>query len=189
MSLTDEEGASYTSIGIGIAISGNILISLALNIQKVAHKHVHEARVAASNHNAANTTGSNTPTNGVAISRTASITPPSGHHDFLESRPLLPRTASSPVPAQGYGATKSKTIFNIPRIFKRNSGTQSHDPITSPRSANGELEYEHDDTDELDEAKATESDYLRSKLWCVSSPPRSSLTLILICSGGSVSYS
>ncbi|PVF94040.1 DUF803-domain-containing protein [Serendipita vermifera] len=159
--MTSTISGHYTSIGIAIAISGNILISLALNIQKVAHKHLHEAR-SATNTPGNVTTGSTTP-NGLPLSRTASITPISSQHDFLESRPLLPRTASSPVAPQGYGAVKSKKLFNIPRIFKRSS--QAHAPITSPRSANGELEYEHDDTDELDEGKATESDYLRSKLW------------------------
>ena len=145
--MVSNEDASYTSIGIVIAIIGNILISLALNIQKVAHKHLHRA--------------SNSPP---ALSRHASA-PDS--HDFLESRPLLPRTASSPGPEQSYGATRSKRLFNMPRIrfIQKQPAPTLETPPLSPQSTHEDLEHDRDD-DELDErAQAAESDYLRSKLW------------------------
>lgn len=146
--MVSSEQASYTSIGIVIAISGNILISLALNIQKVAHKHLHRA--------------SSSPRSTPALSRHASA--PDNRDDFIESRPLLPRTASSPGPEQGYGATKSKRVFNFPRIrFIQKQPTPALE--SPPISPNGDIEHDRDD-DELDEtAKMAESDYLRSKLW------------------------
>jgi len=33
-----------TTIGIGMAVTGNVLISLALNLQKLAHKQMEERR-------------------------------------------------------------------------------------------------------------------------------------------------
>lgn len=141
----DDEGSLYTSIGIGIAIGGNVLISLALNIQKFAHKQLHDAKRA----NASNgSTRPSTPNNQVTD----------------ESRPLLPRTnsassASAAVQIYGTSAPKSKRFPRI-TIFQKTT-TAPDNSFLSPQAANGDL----DDDDELHEANGTESDYLRSKLW------------------------
>lgn len=147
-SLDDEEGSLYTSIGIGIAITGNVLISLALNIQKVAHKHLHDAR---------RTSSTSTPN----LSRQAS----NSLINQDESRPLLPRTSTPSPQLYGAAATKPKKFPRI-TIFQKVSTTPDNS-LLSPQAANGELDHEHDDDDELHEANGTESDYLRSKLWSV----------------------
>lgn len=143
----EDEGSLYTSIGIAIAISGNVLISLALNIQKVAHNQLHRART--SEHSSPN-----------SLSRQPSDTIITIDD---ESRPLLPRSSSSSV--NQYGATKPKKFWNLPKIaVLQKSHTIDDNAFLSPQAANGEL----DDDDELHEAQGTESDYLRSKLWYIS---------------------
>jgi magnesium transporter len=145
--MPDEEGSLYTSIGIAIAISGNILISLALNIQKVAHNQLHRAR-RTSEHSSPNT-----------LSRQSS--------DNIiedESRPLLPRSSSPSVNQYGAAVPNGKKFWTLPKIATlQKSHSISEDPFLSPRVANGDL----DDDDELHEANGTESDYLRSKLWYI----------------------
>jgi len=145
MSLREGEGASYTSIGIVIAISGNVLISLALNIQKRAHGQVHDSKTASPNR---------TPT----LSRhpSSNNTPNNHHYDLADTRPLLPTSTSSPRAA--YGTTKSISFFG----FRKPSSRSSEPSILSPTT---ETVHDQDD-DELDEvAASTETDYLRSKLW------------------------
>ncbi|KAG8774533.1 hypothetical protein FRB91_011375 [Serendipita sp. 411] len=185
--------SSYTSIGILIAIAGNVLISLALNLQKVAHKHLHDAANAtrktkksgrsttAHNQGTSPSTpshpnGISTPPNPTRSSSTLNTISPEDtlpqHNAALESRPLLPRTASSPVPLQNYGALKSKKLFNLPRInvFRRPLPPSLQSPISENGLLHEEEEEEdgHDEDDELDESMAgggAETDYLRSKLW------------------------
>lgn len=43
-----------TAIGILIAVTGNILISLALNLQKLAHRRMEEAKIASKTHQGEN---------------------------------------------------------------------------------------------------------------------------------------
>ena len=140
---------SYTSIGIVIAISGNVLISLALNIQKRAHALVNDSRTASPNR---------TPT----LSRQPSSNNPTNNtlYDLADTRPLLPTATSSPRPA--YGTTKKSISF----FGLRNASSRASEPSTlSPTAENGEIIHDQDD-DELDEVAAgTETDYLRSKLW------------------------
>jgi hypothetical protein len=163
---TLREDASYTSIGIVIAISGNILISLALNIQKVAHKHLHQARKYPNGSNGQANSSSNDTTPTIGLSRQASSTIIDTTPSFAESRPLLPRISTEPLPVQGYGAAKSKKLFNLPRINFPRRQPPPEPSLPSPEAPNGALDVDHHDDDELDEtSKHTESDYLRSKLW------------------------
>jgi magnesium transporter len=139
------EGTSYTSIGIVIAISGNILISLALNIQKRAHAQVSDSRTA-------------TPNRTPALSRQASANngPNIPHYDLADTRPLLPTSTSSPRPA--YGSTKALSFFGLRKASSR---------VSEPSTLSPTAESVHDqDDDELEEVSpGTETDYLRSKLW------------------------
>ncbi|KAG8836228.1 hypothetical protein FRC17_008964 [Serendipita sp. 399] len=183
LSNEDQGASSYTSIGILIAIAGNVLISLALNLQKVAHKHLHDAATARArqgNRKQKNSSQRTTAANGTQphtngdsaashLSRssstlyTATADDPQLNHPILESQPLLPRTASAPTPLQDYGALKSKKLFNIPRInIFRMPLPPSHPQSVlqspmSPISESGILheEDEHEgDGDELDESTA-----------------------------------
>jgi magnesium transporter len=138
----DEEGSLYTSIGIAIAISGNVLISLALNIQKVAHNQLHRARQTSGDSSSPNTLSS---------------------ENILDNdesrRPLLPRSSTPSVNHYGAANANGKKFWSLPKLTTL---PKPHSiPVLSPQVANGDL----DDDDELHEAQGTESDYLKSKLW------------------------
>lgn len=186
------EGASYTSIGIVIAISGNVLISLALNIQKVAHKRLDDARTYPNGKNAHSSSSSSNTTPTIGLSRQ-----PSGNlididQPFPESRPLLPRISTEPTPPQGYGPGQSKKLFNLPRLVLSRSQQPIEPSSRSPEAPNGALDIDHHDDDELDENRRhTESDYLRSKLWYdkFHDYKRPIERELILFSGGSVSSS
>ena len=147
----EDEGSLYTSIGIAIAITGNVLISLALNIQKVAHNQLHRAKSSEHSSSSPNSLNSNNssnrqPSDAIIIND--------------ESRPLLPRSSSSSLAAAPN--TNAKKFWSLPKIATlHKSHSVTEDSYFSPQAANGDLE----DDDELHEAQGTESDYLKSKLW------------------------
>lgn len=148
--------STYTSVGIGIAIAGNVLISLALNIQKRAHRDITDRR-----HGQSPTlSGTSSPTRQAPSSLRLILD--DDHHELAEQRPLLPTSSSS---SRLYGAATAKSSSftrtrSIPHLPQAANGDRGHEP-----------EHDDDDDDELDEgSKGTESDYLRSKLWHVALP-------------------
>ena len=200
----DPKTASF--IGITVAICGNVLISLALNCQKLAHRRLDEQRqqqlfYGSSSHPSSST---ETPVN---ISRTNSDIGLSGNGAIgtsrsEERRPLLgpSRGLSMPVTSHEYGTVKdhlpqtmkNKVLLTLTRLRPYSaSKSPARGPIPDdvlspvieqyPRETPDELEATEDDSstddDELNEKPRAESDYLRSKLWCV----RFCVTKLITC--------
>jgi hypothetical protein len=211
--LPDSKTASF--IGITVAISGNVLISLALNCQKLAHRRLDEQRqqqlfYGSSSHSSIS---SATPVN---LSRTNSNVGlnGTGHatHDSHcdERRPLLEpnRGISMPVTPHEYGTAKDhlqqsmkgKVLLGLAMLRPHKASPEQgprHDEVLSPvieqypREQIEESEDDHlVDDDELNETPRAESDYLRSKLWCVHMYTAKLITrLSSLHEGGSASFS
>ena len=187
-----DDAQTKSFIGIIVAISGNVLISLALNCQKLAHRRLDEQRqqqlfYGSSSYNSSST---QTPVN---LSRTNSnvglnVSGHSGTHDSYgeERRPLLGpnRGHSVLITTQKYGTAddhlpqsmKNRVLLGLAKLRSRARGAMP-DEVLSPvveqyprETSDEEGAPEEDrsvDDDELDETPRAESDYLRSKLWCV----------------------
>jgi hypothetical protein len=185
-------------IGIIVAISGNVLISLALNCQKLAHRRLDEQRQQLLFYGSSSHTSSSTETP-VNLSRTNSnvgfnVSSNGGTHDSHgeERRPLLGpnRGHSVLVTPHEYGTTqdhlpqtmKNKVLVSLAKLRPHSASkppTRSAlpDEVLSPvferypreiSDVTEATEEDHStDDDELDETPRAESDYLRSKLWCV----------------------
>ncbi|KAJ7638641.1 DUF803-domain-containing protein [Roridomyces roridus] len=147
-----------TVIGISIAITGNVLISLALNLQKLAHKRGAEER---------------------AVSKD----PPSHPNGISEEAEdeTEPPVEATVLVSSNYGSTSSDTLTTntpkktfVSRIFrpKRTNGAVSEratllpvDVITEEQAMGGRrprhTRRKPEDTDE----EGNESDYLKSKIW------------------------
>lgn len=179
-------------IGIIVAISGNVLISLALNCQKLAHRRLDEQRQQQLFYGSSSHTSSSTQTP-VNLSRTNSnvglnLSGNAGTHDSYgeERRPLLGhnRGNSMHVTPHKYGTAKdplpqsmkTKVLLSLAKL-RPNSASKPPVEVFSPvieqypRELPDEAEAPEEDhlveDDELDETPRAESDYLRSKLWCV----------------------
>jgi len=185
-------------IGITVAISGNVLISLALNCQKLAHRRLDEQRQQQLFYGSSSYTSSSTETP-VNLSRTNSNlglngNGNSGTHDTYseERRPLLGpnRGHSMPVTSYEYGTAKdhlphtmkNKVLLSLAKLRSYSAsklpgrGPLPDDVLSPvieqyPRELSDEPEATEEDhlvdDDELNETPRAESDYLRSKLWCV----------------------
>jgi magnesium transporter len=180
-----------TVIGITVAIAGNVLISLALNIQKLAHK-----RIDAEN-SAASPPPSVRPANGQPLA-----SPDETEEESLTPTPALLPVLSTPSESTSlllsqntasphYAATSStsQTVahnqksprsrffarLHLPNPFARNPHTQYTIPkqditvlpaelIVPPLSNGGKNPSSNETIDS--ETVGNESDYLSSKLWC-----------------------
>ena len=168
--------STSTAAGIGVAIAGNILISLALNCQKLAHRRLEHER-----EHAANALRPLKPThsNGHALDGPSSssddVTPTSSPLPVaavLETEPLLPQAdgadAESPRPGRSWFFFRRKTFRNQARDAERSHLASTHAlmpvevvpvrPDGSGLHGDGKQKQAGQD--------AAESDYLRSKLWC-----------------------
>lgn len=190
-----DDPQTQSFIGIVVAICGNVLISLALNCQKLAHRRLDEQRQQQLFYGSGSHTSSSTETP-VNLSRTNTNVGlnVSGTHDSYgeERRPLLAsnRGHSVLITPHGYGTAKD----HVPQSMKSGvlvglAKLRSHlpsklaargaipDEVLSPvierypRELSNEAETPEEallvDDDELDETPRAESDYLRSKLWYV----------------------
>jgi magnesium transporter len=213
----DSKTASF--IGITVAICGNVLISLALNCQKLAHRRLDERRQLQLFYGSSSHTSSSTATP-IDLSRTNSNARlngngNSGAHDphGEERRPLLGanRGNSMPVTHHEYRTskenlqqmTKNKVLLGLAKLRPRSTSKPpaqgpipeevlspviEHYPSETPDEP-GTTEEDHlVDDDELDETPRAESDYLRSKLWCVHLYIAELLTRLFTRQGGSVSF-
>lgn len=189
----DPKIASF--IGITVAISGNVLISLALNCQKLAHGRLAEQRQQQLFYGSSSRSSSSTETP-INLSRTNSNLGLNGNgntgtHDTgdEERRPLLGpnRGHSMPVTSYEYGtvkdhfpqAMKNKVLFGLAKLRLHSAlkpptrGDDLFSPVIEqyPRETSEDPEVTEEDhlvdDDELNETPRAESDYLRSKLWCV----------------------
>ena len=187
-----DDPQTQSFIGIIVAISGNVLISLALNCQKLAHRRLDEQRqqqlfYGSSSHSSSST---DTPVN---LSRTNSnvVLNVSGTHDTYgeERRPLLGpnRGHSMLITPHEYGTAKdhlpqsmkNKVLLGLAKLRSQASkptvrGAMPDEVLSPvieqyPRELSNEPETPEEahlvDDDELDETPRAESDYLRSKLW------------------------
>ncbi|KAI0751450.1 magnesium transporter NIPA-domain-containing protein [Daedaleopsis nitida] len=160
-----------TAAGIGVAIAGNILISLALNCQKLAHRHLEREReTAAQAPQPLQPTRSNGP--GQVLDRPDAhyvassnetvpllLDAPSAEEeiDRVTLKPrrrwfFLRRTQSSPYHAHAVDRThlaSTHALMPVDVVSVRSSGTVTH--------SKGEPKEQ--------EQGANESDYLKSKLW------------------------
>ncbi|KAJ3988123.1 magnesium transporter NIPA-domain-containing protein [Lentinula detonsa] len=173
-----------TIIGISVAIAGNILISLALNLQKLAHKrldaeknstssNVHKASSLDSERRAVSTVDEDEEGRDSSDNDPVERLVESSNSRGVEGEPLLsfPRVHQSP----GYGALESRPSQKklVSRIFPFRSRPQPR-PIVLPvdivtqnriqKKSNPPMEAENVVSKDGAEA-GNESDYLKSKLW------------------------
>jgi hypothetical protein len=179
-------------IGIIVAISGNVLISLALNCQKLAHRRLDEQRQQQFFYGSSSNPSSSTETP-VNLSRTNSnvglhVSDQSGTHDSYgeERRPLLGpnRGHSMLITSHQYGTAKDhvpqsmkkRMLLGLAKLRPTARGAKPDEVLSPvveqyPRELSNEAETPEEDRsvddDELDETPRAESDYLRSKLWYV----------------------
>lgn len=114
---------TQTFIGILVAITGNVLISLALNLQKVAHKHV-ETLKKASNHGKQRSYSENNGYQDLSESR-VSEGPSLDEHD--EDRELLDvRKAQPDVFSDSPSETQSLVAFPESETSLRHYGTDAN---------------------------------------------------------------
>jgi hypothetical protein len=190
-------------LGIVVAITGNVLISLALNLQKLAHKRI-EARILAHQqpsrkNGKANHGSSFTPSRehrraaGPSLDENDEddlLRHPEGssHHDATESQALfsIPNPSS---PTSDYGATwlEQHNVPGRPRLTSDlesrtlPSGADEHsipvDVVTeesTPNDQQGRRQKLSRKTAKVDlTEEGNETEYLRSKLWYVSHPNNS----------------
>ncbi|KAF7301407.1 DUF803 domain membrane protein [Mycena indigotica] len=151
------ELTSGTVIGITVAITGNVLISLALNLQKLAHKRGEAERVKLREQVRAEASQRASPSNGES-----------------EQQTELPPAVL--VVQQNYGSTShlstpKKTL--VSRLFpsKRQHPTSERttllpvDVIPEEEIVNQSTHHRKPEDDEDDLETGNESDYLKSKLW------------------------
>ncbi|KAF9247146.1 magnesium transporter NIPA-domain-containing protein [Melanogaster broomeanus] len=103
----------HTVIGITVAIAGNVLISLALNLQKLAHSRLDRERDKLRQERESRTLERNTNSRRVAHLATAANTGGSQlatqESLQLETQPLIPHRSSSLPPTNSYGLAHSGT--------------------------------------------------------------------------------
>ncbi|GBE79366.1 DUF803-domain-containing protein [Sparassis crispa] len=178
-----------TIAGIVVAVSGNVLISLALNCQKLAHKRLERARETADRRLEWNAGQEGSATSEADNSQATSFT--EGGADvsnravaLIETEPLLSTSNGTPSPAYGTSVTlrptKKPTIFSrLSRISRHDTHPmkdtdQSHlaalDPVdVVPILLPGDGRTKNSSTEERGNSSnnGNESDYLKSKLWWV----------------------
>jgi len=104
-----------TVIGISVAIAGNVLISLALNLQKLAHLRLAHGRQNSSpdveweGRRPGHDTGTRIPHSDTAARLSAAQPALEGNNQF-ESQPLIPHRSSSQPPPLSYGLAN----YNVP---------------------------------------------------------------------------
>jgi hypothetical protein len=179
---------TQTAIGIIVAISGNVLISLALNLQKLAHKRLDaqsNGHVSENGHmRPLLTPRRNRPStlneqDEDSDTITGSTTPPHQHSPTLESQPLLPvidrsRNYTTLDREDDPPEIQPQKIGFFRRVFhsKKRSGKKKNvavlpvDVMPEGPALRG-LEASRKQTSDEDEDEENEGAYLKSKLWWV----------------------
>ncbi|KIY72948.1 DUF803-domain-containing protein [Cylindrobasidium torrendii FP15055 ss-10] len=165
LDLTDRLPAldKSTVIGITVAIVGNVLISLALNIQKLAHNRLDEEK-----------TGSGHTTKSPSLNENDEMALEETDSDELsdhtvtliarrasQSEPLLPTQAVQ----QQYGSTEPSSPSGFSRFFKRQNvrETAISVDVISPGASNARRKSSEDELSRSSDENETA--YLKSKLW------------------------
>lgn len=182
---------TQTTIGITVAVSGNVLISLALNLQKLAHKRLDEQKHAQANANAPTKPLRRDHSNEPSLNEqdedletiTEQTTPQSQHTLTVETQPLLPVHNHS----NNYAAFDSQEHTPViepqkfgflMRIFrsKKNYGKKKRvallpiDVMDEDAALHG-LGSTRRRTDEEKDDQTNETAYLKSKLWYAATHP------------------
>ncbi|TBU39156.1 magnesium transporter NIPA-domain-containing protein [Dichomitus squalens] len=162
--------STSTAAGISAAVAGNILISLALNCQKLAHRRLEREREQAANApqplKPTHSNGHLPSASSDEVTPTASPLPTAA---VLETEPLLPEAdglvAESPKPGRSWFFLRRKAFRNQAYDAESShlAGTHALMPFevvrVTPDGSGLHEEQKHARQD------AAESDYLRSKLW------------------------
>ena len=175
-----------TAIGISVAIAGNIVISLALNCQKLAHRRLEREREARSRESELQpqTLGNDRrQEDGLGVAQsTEQDSPPANSTPavaVLETEPLL----NGGTPA-GYGADSGALLERRPNWFRRlwsSDGSKRHlihdvdsshlasthvlMPVDVVHATSSEGPRRSSKNAQKNSSDGNESDYLRSKLW------------------------
>ncbi len=165
--------STSTAAGIGAAIAGNILISLALNCQKLAHRRLQREREASANapQPLKPTSSNGRIVDGPAANPKSSSRAPLRTVAVLETEPLLPQPnraeTDSTRPGRRWFFFRRKSFPTHARNADRTHLASTHALMPVEVS---QAPFQHSTRHGSGEQKsepqiATESDYLRSKLW------------------------
>jgi hypothetical protein len=170
---------TQTVIGIAVAISGNVLISLALNLQKLAHKRVDVLKNRYSNANGqmrpllptrrSQSTGpSLNEHDGDSDTVAEHPTPPHQRSPLLESQPLLPVDRPINYTSRGPEFESRNSEFFM-RIFQSKQHSRRNKRLSVHIIPEDETLRESDSqkSDEDEDDRSNETAYLKSKLWYV----------------------
>ncbi|KAK7049641.1 hypothetical protein VNI00_005672 [Paramarasmius palmivorus] len=181
------ELTTATVIGITVAIAGNVLISLALNIQKLAHQRLDaekpsrsesapRGRTASTLEEEEEDEGDNTNDNNITNASSQPQASSSSSTSEAESQPLLPFPRVQP----GEYGTVTPYDSNKPKAWSWFSRRRKKTPELSSMPVeiiteesfqaqngltNGNGHKKPEDTRKEDVTDGNESDYLKSKLW------------------------
>lgn len=172
-----------TFVGIVVAISGNVLISLALNLQKLAHKRAETNELSAHSRlsngrvhriSEGPSLDENDEDREYPISEDVFLT--SGPPANSELQPLV----TTPRAERGYGSaspnpheTRRPRIFRLPFRSKKSRKAPLTPPATGEADSHG-LSTRREPLQEFVKEERNEGEYLKSKLWyetyCLSNP-------------------
>ncbi|KAF9452063.1 DUF803-domain-containing protein [Macrolepiota fuliginosa MF-IS2] len=164
--------ATQTVIGIAVAVSGNVIISLALNLQKLAHKRLDAQRPTPSDRD-----GHMKPLNQNRPARlnldedletiSEQSTPPSQHTLTPETRPLLPIHNHNYTPHEDQERTPNTEPQQsgfLMRMFCSKTDQKKKYIATEDATTSNSVPT-HKRTDEEEDDQTNETAYLKSKIW------------------------
>ncbi|WVQ66201.1 uncharacterized protein L199_004380 [Kwoniella botswanensis] len=169
-------------IGVGIACGGNILISLALTLQKLAHRRNQEA---ASGHSSSSYSEEEEDTNEENHTLTQNGHDGNAHSPILEEETPCPSPRRTIIPAEVTEATVVPVILSsqptssssspkispspapTPLIIPQTQSKHVHlnSPIPSHQTPDHDVNEDEDDGSTFKEGEVKEGEYLKSKLW------------------------
>ncbi|KAI1789015.1 magnesium transporter NIPA-domain-containing protein [Ganoderma leucocontextum] len=164
--------STSTAAGIGAAIAGNVLISLALNCQKLAHRRLQREREASDTPQPLRPTSSNGRiVDGPSSNDTTSSHTPLHTVAVLETEPLLPQriraeTDSTP-PGRRWFFFRRKSFHSRASNADRTHLASTHAlmPVEITQVPFEDTRQHGSGEQKPKTQGAAESDYLRSKLW------------------------
>ncbi|WWC95670.1 hypothetical protein V866_002535 [Kwoniella sp. B9012] len=169
-------------IGVGIACGGNILISLALTLQKLAHRRNQEA---ASGHSSSSHSEEEEDTNEEDHTLMQNGHDGNAHSPILEEETPCPSPRRTIIPAEVTEATVVPVILSSQPTSRSSSNKRSpsstptpliipqtqskhvelNSPIPSRQSPDHDVNEDEDDGPTFKEGEVKEGEYLKSKLW------------------------
>lgn len=204
------QGRTQSLVGIAVAIGGNVLISLALNCQKLAHKRLElqKQRLSRSNMQSAVVDEEEddfslaeadegiTPTDEMRLlnsgrDRRDLYTGMSKSHSRPGSRPrlVIPRGAMSPRRRSGLASSPITAERQDGDLQAASIEITGEEGGRDEWTGRGSVEIIGDENDADTKQQPNESDYLRSKLWFVCCFPTRGIIFTKGLTGGLVSYS